>query len=381
MKLGIGIGITGHVVAERIKPDGTVVERREFDNVILNSGWEHMKTLFNTAPQPGLLYPRYLYLGTGTVEPSAEDTGLQSISGTLGSKLVTTVLWPTGSGFVAADKKSGWTDVQLRFDYGQGVAAGTWTELGLAYQDTYTTPLNRALFRDQDGAPISLTVLNDEYFRVTVTLRMYIRLQDGTLTFTFNGAETTTSPELSANGITSVQSAYSWWRRWPSLATFNGTNSPVSINNGRGVTRSGDIALSKASFVFYEDYLGANLSYIRLYFYHNAASVPQITCLLSPTMVKLDGYIMEGTFSIQFFRDCVEMAAGTATSGTTTTLTDTTKTWTVDEFKNKRLLITGGAGEGETLRIDSNTVDTLTFAVASPVAIDNTSTYRICSNG
>jgi hypothetical protein len=67
--------------------------------------------------------------------------------------------------------------------------------------------------------------------------------------------------------------------------------------------------------------------------------------------------------------------SGTATSGTTISLTDTGKTWTVNEYIGDYLVITAGTGNGQIRRITSNTATALT--VATGTAPDTTSTYTI----
>lgn len=69
--------------------------------------------------------------------------------------------------------------------------------------------------------------------------------------------------------------------------------------------------------------------------------------------------------------------SGTATSGGASTLTDTSKTWTVNQFAGFRVKITAGTGSGQSREIASNTVDTLTTATAWGTAPDNTSVYSI----
>jgi len=68
--------------------------------------------------------------------------------------------------------------------------------------------------------------------------------------------------------------------------------------------------------------------------------------------------------------------SGTATGGSTTTLEDTSKSWTTDEYANYSCLIWDGTGAGQIAAIVSNTSDTLTFrdAITAP---DNTSKYEI----
>ena len=67
---------------------------------------------------------------------------------------------------------------------------------------------------------------------------------------------------------------------------------------------------------------------------------------------------------------------GTATSGSTTTIVDTTKAWTIDALKNRWVMIIDGTGEGQMVKIASNTATTLTFAAITTGA-DNTSVYQV----
>lgn len=69
-------------------------------------------------------------------------------------------------------------------------------------------------------------------------------------------------------------------------------------------------------------------------------------------------------------------ANGTATSGTTTSITDTTKSWVTDEFVGMYVIIVDGTGEGQRAMITANTSTALTFAAVA-IAIDNTSVYQI----
>ena len=69
---------------------------------------------------------------------------------------------------------------------------------------------------------------------------------------------------------------------------------------------------------------------------------------------------------------------GTATAGALTSLTDTSKNWTVNQWAGKRLVITSGTGQRQELAITSNTANVLSFSAAS-TAPDATSTYTILS--
>ena len=71
-------------------------------------------------------------------------------------------------------------------------------------------------------------------------------------------------------------------------------------------------------------------------------------------------------------------ATGTATAGAATTITNTPKTWTVNQWSNfAQVRITAGTGAGQARRIVSNTANTLTVAAAWTVTPDATSAYVI----
>ena len=70
----------------------------------------------------------------------------------------------------------------------------------------------------------------------------------------------------------------------------------------------------------------------------------------------------------------------TATSGGANTLTDTGESWTVNEWTDAIVKITGGTGTGQWRSILSNTSDTLTVASNWGTNPDNTSTYKIFVN-
>jgi hypothetical protein len=67
---------------------------------------------------------------------------------------------------------------------------------------------------------------------------------------------------------------------------------------------------------------------------------------------------------------------GIATSGTTSTIVDTTKNWKVNQWAGKRVRITTGTGQSAEITITSNTATTLAFAAQS-FTIDTSSSYTI----
>ena len=69
--------------------------------------------------------------------------------------------------------------------------------------------------------------------------------------------------------------------------------------------------------------------------------------------------------------------AGTASSGSTTTIVDSTKSWAVNRWRNYMIKCTFGTGKGQTALILSNTSTTLTFIKPVGTAFDSTSVYTI----
>lgn len=69
--------------------------------------------------------------------------------------------------------------------------------------------------------------------------------------------------------------------------------------------------------------------------------------------------------------------SGTATGGSTTTLVDSSASWTTNYFKNTIVDITGGTGKDQTGIITGNTATTLTVSPAWTTAPNATSTYLI----
>lgn len=72
---------------------------------------------------------------------------------------------------------------------------------------------------------------------------------------------------------------------------------------------------------------------------------------------------------------------GIATAGAATTLTDTTKNWTVNMWAGKRIYITAGTGQDQEFTILSNTATAITITAAAwTTTPDTTSCYTILDN-
>jgi hypothetical protein len=118
----------------------------------------------------------YCCVGSGNTTPTNSDTGLASI--VAASNTNTT-------GNTSSTQNSppyyGYRRRVIRF--GEGVAAGNLTEVGMTAQDPFnpssTSQLfSRALILDGNGNPTAITVLSNEFLDVTYELRLYPPLND-----------------------------------------------------------------------------------------------------------------------------------------------------------------------------------------------------------
>ena len=75
-----------------------------------------------------------------------------------------------------------------------------------------------------------------------------------------------------------------------------------------------------------------------------------------------------------------QFATGTATAGGASTLTNSAKTWTVNQWAQSQVRIVSGTGAGQIRTIASNTATALTTSAAWTTAPDATSVYSIEGN-
>lgn len=87
-------------------------------------------------------------------------------------------------------------------------------------------------------------------------------------------------------------------------------------------------------------------------------------------------------FDTNDFHDNTVHESGTATgTHSATTLQDTSKSWTTNQWAGYYVKITGGTNADEVVKILSNTSNTLTVDTSWITTVDNTSTYQISLRG
>lgn len=134
-------------------------------NLILDNGIKLFLSNITYYDTAKLTYG-YIQLGTGNSTPNPQQLGLDNYGVGGGSTL--------SSGGVSYGYNSvdgyGWTRKSHQF--GAGVAAGTWAEIASAPAATGNC-FSRALIVDVNGAPTTITILENEFLTVTYVLRSW----------------------------------------------------------------------------------------------------------------------------------------------------------------------------------------------------------------
>lgn len=152
----IKCGVAGLYMLEAVNKD--TGERRTlapwFPNLITDSGLNRLGT-------GGVL--SNCSVGSGSATPTVSDVTLQSVVATTTSLLVGDT-----PGAQASAPYYGY--VRKTFRFGEGVAAGNLSEVGIGWAGGL---FSRSLIKDGLGNPTTVTVLSNEYLDVTYEIRCY----------------------------------------------------------------------------------------------------------------------------------------------------------------------------------------------------------------
>lgn len=381
-----GFYFDNRVTVEKWSEKRGTKETLEFKNLVLNVGIQNFSDRLLADGGAGSyqyrqFIPRYLYLGTSSVDPSPEQAGLLAIAPSLPGNLASSEFADFGD----ATSSPRWNGIRQTFNYGEGAAEGTWLELGLAYGSTYTHPYNRALFKDENGDPVAVTVLSDEFLRVHVEIRtLYpncsgrgkfklINLTEGTeedrfYSFDFYGTGNT--------GGLSGQ----WFGSYSPYRDYHGFRAPNIHWNGRNNTVGfGNITTNesekKISWSLFQQ-VGVETVHIEA----TRGGTPGIASyrrcwgfVFDEPVVKPFDYQLQLSGWIQWILWLEPEDSGAVTAGADTTMSDNTKAWGVDDLAGKWLHLVGeghsedppncaGPARGQVREIISNTEDTITIS-------------------
>lgn len=156
------------------------IREYEFKNLILNSGIDYYMTSSNW-------FISGCILGSSSVPPVATDTTITNILGT------STTYQTGGAGGSNTTVLPYYTSYYWTYRFIEGVATGNIAQVAIPYgsvnaaNNTYTGLFSKALVKDGNGTPITITKLADEVLDVTYTLRIYTPSADVTGTTTISG--------------------------------------------------------------------------------------------------------------------------------------------------------------------------------------------------
>jgi len=147
--------LSGHYKIEAFVPGNPKrVVADWFDNLITDHG-------MNTSSAYDSYQLAYCSVGSGNTPPAFHDVNLASLKKTTSNRV------NTQSGL--ADDYAWW---RATYQFNQGQASGTLAEVGIGNNNNGTNLFSRALIKDAQGNPTSITVLPDEILHVTWELRV-----------------------------------------------------------------------------------------------------------------------------------------------------------------------------------------------------------------
>lgn len=171
MTNSVSIFLEGHFKLIAHRKNGGYRILASFCNLILDSGLNRM----GSGP-----CATHCKVGNSSVEPQVSQTAL-------GNQTAQTS--DIGSEMIGGDAVGNLYGLVRRvYRFGKGVATGNLSEVGIGWADGL---FSRALIKDNDGNPITVTVLADEEFDVVYELRAYAPTTDSTVNTVIAGTPRT----------------------------------------------------------------------------------------------------------------------------------------------------------------------------------------------
>ena len=172
--ISVGLGVSGHFHVIK-KRRGIIVQELDFDNIITDVGLRRMASERHLDRTIG----GYCILGTGTSTPVSTDTTLQAYGGSTTNRYRSLIESSLGSG---ADRQ-----MRITYEYGLNDAIGTWTEVGITWDNSSSNPqvFCRMLFADDQGNPTAVEKTSEDTLTIIYTFHLK-RLSDTPVINTIN---------------------------------------------------------------------------------------------------------------------------------------------------------------------------------------------------
>ena len=158
MHINTKIGLQGRYKLEVLNSSGESTRVIDwFDNLITDLGLDLLSGLCpgKGGNSLGAVIAPVCAVGTSATSPLVSDTQLAALVGSVGS--------PSDSSFVSVPNRR--FEYQVTYTFPVGAATGNLSELGVGWNAT--SLFSRALIKDGNGDPTTITVLADESLRVT----------------------------------------------------------------------------------------------------------------------------------------------------------------------------------------------------------------------
>lgn len=158
------VGAVFKCIVKKSETDEIVRETGEFSNIVLNSGITQM--LSN-------VWIDRCCVGSGNSTPTVTQTALDNF---IASTTTTSPGTSSLGGMQVAEEPYYWYG-RSTWRFAVGVATGNLSEIGLGWGNANLW--NRALIKDNNGTPTTITVLSDEYLDVFCEVRVYPSTSSG----------------------------------------------------------------------------------------------------------------------------------------------------------------------------------------------------------
>lgn len=270
-----------------------------FPNLITNQGMDRLGAT-SAAPVYG-----YCHVGSGNATPAESDVALQSFIAGRGSRSATSF---------GVDGEGGYAWRRNEWTFLEGAAAGNIAEVATAWTLTGNTIFSRALVKDSEGNPTTVTVLSDEFLRVSWEHRRYWPTADvsGSVANSGNiGGSFNWTTRTAQNAFWSVPESQGALELIGGVSNYYGTVALGDISSEPSGTKAGTAGVTQLAYIAgsYKRKVTLNYGLTQginaagplggLAFQFNGA---RFQAVIEPGILKLDSQLLDITLSCTWAR-------------------------------------------------------------------------------